>query len=77
MVGEPLFVSLYTIFLTYGGIFRLTFNHKSFVIVSDPMVAKHILKDNSKSYSRGILVEILDFVMGKGLIPVDGEVWSI
>lgn len=75
VVGEPFFVPLYRLFLTYGGVFRLTFGPKSFVIVSDPMVAKHILKDNSKSYSKGILAEILDFVMGKGLIPADGEVW--
>ncbi|CAI7830192.1 unnamed protein product [Closterium sp. NIES-54] len=46
-----------------------------FVIVSDPVVAKHILRDNAKSYSKGILSEILDFVMGQGLIPADGEVW--
>jgi beta-ring hydroxylase len=26
---------------------------------------------------QGILAEILEFVMGKGLIPADGEVWRI
>lgn len=77
VVGEPFFVPLYNLFLAYGGVFRLKFGPKSFVIVSDPMVAKHILKDNSKSYSKGILAEILEFVMGKGLIPADGEVWRV
>ena len=113
VVGEPFFVPLYRLFLTYGGIFRLTFHPKSFVTILDPMVAKHILKDNSKSYSKvtncsdclklstqlcrlflsnmtvarssivlildmqGILAEILDFIMGKGLIPADGEVRCI
>ncbi|KAF7154646.1 hypothetical protein RHSIM_Rhsim01G0115800 [Rhododendron simsii] len=24
---------------------------------------------------KGILAEILEFVMGKGLIPADGEIW--
>ncbi|VFQ83570.1 unnamed protein product [Cuscuta campestris] len=51
--------------------------HMSFLIVSDPSIAKHILKDNSKAYSKGILAEILDFVMGKGLIPADGETWRV
>ncbi|KAL1204949.1 Protein LUTEIN DEFICIENT 5 [Cardamine amara subsp. amara] len=73
--NEAFFIPLYELFLTYGGIFRLTFGPKSFLIVSDPSIAKHILKDNAKSYSKGILAEILDFVMGKGLIPADGEVW--
>ncbi|XP_075081213.1 protein LUTEIN DEFICIENT 5, chloroplastic [Nicotiana tabacum] len=75
--NEAFFIPLYELFLTYGGIFRLTFGPKSFLIVSDPSIAKHILKDNSKAYSKGILAEILDFVMGKGLIPADGEIWRV
>ncbi|RZB93802.1 Protein LUTEIN DEFICIENT 5, chloroplastic isoform B [Glycine soja] len=47
------FIPLYELYLTYGGIFRLTFGPK------------------------GILAEILDFVMGKGLIPADGEIWRV
>ncbi|CAI5975863.1 unnamed protein product [Closterium sp. NIES-65] len=54
---------------------EFTVASRRFVIVSDPVVAKHILRDNAKSYSKGILSEILDFVMGQGLIPADGEVW--
>ncbi|CAN1765621.1 Protein LUTEIN DEFICIENT 5, chloroplastic [Linum perenne] len=75
--SEAFFIPLYELFLTYGGIFRLTFGPKSFLIVSDPAIAKHILKDNSKGYSKGILAEILEFVMGKGLIPADGEIWRV
>ncbi|KAA8538894.1 hypothetical protein F0562_025586 [Nyssa sinensis] len=75
--SEAFFIPLYDLYLTYGGIFKLTFGPKSFLIVSDPSIAKHILRDNSKSYSKGILAEILEFVMGKGLIPADGEIWRI
>ncbi|KAJ1443535.1 Cytochrome P450 [Sesbania bispinosa] len=75
--SEAFFIPLYELYLTYGGIFRLTFGPKSFLIVSDPSIAKHILKDNAKAYSKGILAEILDFVMGKGLIPADGEIWRV
>ncbi|KAI4302023.1 hypothetical protein L6164_035245 [Bauhinia variegata] len=75
--SEAFFIPLYELYLTYGGIFRLTFGPKSFLIVSDPSIARHILKDNSKAYSKGILAEILDFVMGKGLIPADGEIWRV
>lgn len=75
--GQAFFIPLYELFLTYGGIFRLNFGPKSFLIVSDPEIAKHILKDNSKAYSKGILAEILEFVMGQGLIPADGEIWRV
>ncbi|XP_023910008.1 protein LUTEIN DEFICIENT 5, chloroplastic [Quercus suber] len=75
--SEAFFIPLYELFLTYGGIFRLNFGPKSFLIVSDPSIAKHILRENSKAYSKGILAEILEFVMGTGLIPADGEVWRI
>ncbi|XP_051120146.1 protein LUTEIN DEFICIENT 5, chloroplastic [Andrographis paniculata] len=74
---EPFFKPLYELYLTYGGIFRLMFGPKSFIIVSDPSISKHILKDNPKAYSKGILAEILEFVMGKGLIPADGEIWRV
>ncbi|KAM7532134.1 hypothetical protein LguiB_035544 [Lonicera macranthoides] len=75
--SEAFFIPLYELYLTYGGIFRLTFGPKSFLIVSDPSIAKHILRDNSKAYSKGILAEILEFVMGTGLIPADGDVWRV
>ncbi|XP_020581080.1 protein LUTEIN DEFICIENT 5, chloroplastic [Phalaenopsis equestris] len=75
--GQAFFIPLYELYLIYGGIFRLTFGPKSFLIVSDPVLAKHILKDNCKAYSKGVLAEILDFVMGKGLIPADGEIWRV
>ncbi|CAJ2633385.1 unnamed protein product [Trifolium pratense] len=75
--SEAFFIPLYELYITYGGIFRLNFGPKSFLIVSDPAIAKHILKDNAKGYSKGILAEILDFVMGKGLIPADGEIWKV
>ncbi|ERM98042.1 protein LUTEIN DEFICIENT 5, chloroplastic [Amborella trichopoda] len=75
--SAPFFIPLYELFLTYGGLFRLKFGPKSFLIVSDPSIAKRILRENSKAYSKGILAEILEFVMGQGLIPADGEVWRV
>uniref|UniRef100_A0A0D3FC39 Cytochrome P450 n=1 Tax=Oryza barthii TaxID=65489 RepID=A0A0D3FC39_9ORYZ len=77
VTGQAFFIPLYDLFLAYGGIFRLNFGPKSFLIVSDPAIAKHILRDNSKAYSKGILAEILEFVMGTGLIPADGEIWRV
>jgi len=77
IVGQPVFVPLYNLFRVYGGVFRLSFGPKSFVVVSEPAVAKQVLLENAGNYSKGMLSEILDFVMGTGLIPADGEVWKL
>ena len=39
------------------------------------LAAPQVLLTNAHKYSKGLLSEILDFVMGKGLIPADGEIW--
>ena len=44
---------------------------------SPPLVPPQILLTNANKYSKGLLSEILDFVMGQGLIPADGEVWKV
>ena len=36
-----------------------------------------VLVTNAAKYSKGLLSEILDFVMGQGLIPADGDVWKV
>jgi beta-ring hydroxylase len=77
IVGQPVFVPLYKLFLIYGKVFRLSFGPKTFVIISDSQLAKQILLTNAANYSKGLLSEILDFVMGTGLIPADGEVWRV
>jgi cytochrome P450 len=52
------------------------FGPKSFIVVSDPTIAKFILKDNSKAFDKGVLAEILEPIMGKGLIPADFDTWK-
>ena len=56
-------------------IFRLAFGPKVFIVVSDPELTKQVLVTDAANYSKGLLSEILDFVMGQGLIPADGDVW--
>jgi len=78
LVGdEPLFMALYNMFLDSGGVFRLSFGPKCFIVVSDPVVAKHLLKENYENYDKGVLAEILKPIMGKGLIPADLETWRV
>ncbi len=60
-----MFVPLYKLFLVYGKIFRLSFGPKTFVVISDPAYTRQILLTNADKYSKGLLSEILDFVMGQ------------
>lgn len=74
---EPLFKALYKWFLESGGVYKLVFGPKAFVVVSDPVVVRHLLKENAFNYDKGVLAEILEPIMGKGLIPADLETWKV
>ena len=77
LAGGPLFLLLNRYYKEYGSVFKLAFGPKSFIVISDPIMAKHILKDYPNNYDKGILAEILEPVMGKGLIPADPETWKV
>lgn len=77
LAGGPLFLLLEKYYKKYGSVFKLAFGPKSFIVISDPIMVKHILKDNPLGYDKGILAEILEPVMGKGLIPADPETWKV
>ena len=62
---------------SYGSPYKLCFGPKSFLVVSDPIQARHLLRDASKKYDKGVLAEILKPIMGRGLIPADPETWAI
>lgn len=44
LAGGPLFLLLNKYFQTYGPIFNLSFGPKSFLVISDPVMAKAVLK---------------------------------
>nr|ATG70863.1 cytochrome P450 [Callitropsis vietnamensis] len=76
LFGKPLFISLYDWFIEHGSVYKLAFGPKSFLVVSDPIVARHILRENAFAYDKGVLADILEPIMGKGLIPADLETWK-
>ncbi|CAL1149471.1 unnamed protein product [Cladocopium goreaui] len=47
------------------------------MVVSDPQILKHILREKVFNYDKGVLGEVLEDVMGKGLIPADFETWRV
>ncbi|CAN6991178.1 hypothetical protein IGI04_003468 [Brassica rapa subsp. trilocularis] len=71
LFGKPLFLSLYDWFMEHGGVYKLAFGPKAFVVISDPIVAACPQRE------RGVLAEILDPVMGKGLISADLDTWKL
>ena len=77
LAGGPLFLLLHDYCKKYGPIYKLAFGPKSFIVVSDPVIVKYILKENPLNYDKGILAEILQPIMGKGLIPADPETWKV
>ncbi|CAN0269998.1 unnamed protein product, partial [Discosporangium mesarthrocarpum] len=60
-----------------GPVYKLAFGPRSFIVVSDPVMAKHVLKSNVGDYDKGVLASILEPIMGKGLIPADPETWKV
>ncbi|CAN6859263.1 unnamed protein product [Brassica oleracea] len=44
--------------------------------MKNPIVARHVLGENTFS-DKGVLAEILQPIMGKGLIPVDLDAWKL
>jgi len=61
----------------FGDVYKMCFGPKSFMVVSDPQMMKHILRESVFNYDKGVLGEVLEEVMGKGLIPADFETWRI
>ena len=43
IVNEPFFVPLYSLFRAYGPIFKLCIGPQTFVVISDPKLAKQVL----------------------------------
>jgi cytochrome P450 len=78
LAGGPLFLLLAKYFQDYGPIFNLSFGPKSFLVISDPVMARHILRESpTDQYCKGMLAEILEPIMGKGLIPADPVTWKV
>jgi len=73
---EALFLGMKAYFDRYGSVFKMCFGPKSFLVVSDPVVTRRILRENNRAYDKGALAVVLEDIMGKGLIPADPETWA-
>ena len=72
-----MFIGLQRYFQNYGSPYKLCFGPKSFLVISDAVQAKHVLREASTQYDKGLLGELLEPIMGRGLIPADPTTWKV
>jgi hypothetical protein len=66
-IGDgTMFIGLQNYYQQNGSPYKLCFGPKSFLVISDPVQARHILRDANTKYDKGVLAEILEPIMGKG-----------
>jgi len=76
-MGETIHMGLYSYFKKVSSTYKLCFGPKSFLVLNDPISARHVLRDATAKYDKGMLAELLEPIMGKGLIPADQETWKV
>ncbi|XP_028789984.1 carotene epsilon-monooxygenase, chloroplastic [Neltuma alba] len=76
LLGGALFLPLFKWMNEYGPIYRLAAGPRNFVVVSDPAVAKHVLK-NYGTYAKGLVSEVSEFLFGSGFAIAEGALWTV
>nr|QNS29974.1 cytochrome P450 [Nothapodytes nimmoniana] len=76
LLGGALFLPLFKWMNEYGPIYRLAAGPRNFVVVNDPAIAKHVLRNYGK-YSKGLISEVSEFLFGSGFAIAEGQLWTI
>ncbi|RAL51662.1 hypothetical protein DM860_010380 [Cuscuta australis] len=76
LLGGALFLPLLKWMNEYGHIYRLAAGPKNFVVVSDPSIAKHVLRNYGK-YAKGLVSEVSEFLFGSGFAIAEGPLWTV
>jgi hypothetical protein len=61
--------------LQHGSVYKLAFGPKSFVVVSDPIVARHILRESAFSYDKVFCLTYTTIVLSQLMITINSR-WS-
>ncbi|KAF5473731.1 hypothetical protein F2P56_005693 [Juglans regia] len=75
LLGGALFLPLFKWMNDYGPIYRLAAGPRNFVVVSDPTIAKHVLRNYGR-YSKGLVSEVSEFLFGSGFAIAEGPLWT-
>ncbi|KAI9122036.1 hypothetical protein K1719_006725 [Acacia pycnantha] len=76
LLGGALFLPLFKWMNEYGPIYRLAAGPRNFVVVSDPAIAKHVLRNYGK-YAKGLVSEVSEFLFGSGFAIAEGALWTV
>ena len=76
LLGGALFLPLFKWMNEYGPIYRLAAGPRNFVVVSDPAIAKHVLRNYGK-YGKGLVAEVSEFLFGSGFAIAEGPLWTV
>uniref|UniRef100_A0A5B6YVF4 Carotene epsilon-monooxygenase n=1 Tax=Davidia involucrata TaxID=16924 RepID=A0A5B6YVF4_DAVIN len=76
LLGGALFLPLFKWMNDYGPIYRLAAGPRNFVVVSDPAIAKHVLRNYGK-YTKGLVAEVSEFLFGSGFAIAEGPLWTV
>lgn len=60
----------------YGNTFQLNILDRVAVLSTEPDVAKYILVDNNKNYTKSFAYDIIKIFLGEGLLTAEGEYWK-
>lgn len=77
LLGGALFLPLFKWMNQYGPIYRLAAGPRNFVIVSDPAIAKHVLRNYGTKYGKGLVAEVSEFLFGSGFAIAEGSLWTV
>ncbi|GLT89867.1 hypothetical protein SLE2022_078290 [Rubroshorea leprosula] len=76
LLGGALFLPLFKWMNENGPIYRLAAGPRNFVVVSDPAIAKHVLRNYGK-YAKGLVSEVSEFLFGSGFAIAEGSLWTV
>ncbi|KAJ3681916.1 hypothetical protein LUZ60_014489 [Juncus effusus] len=77
LLGGALFLPLYKWMVENGPVYRLAAGPRNFVVVSDPAVAKHVLRNYGSIYAKGLVSEVSEFLFGSGFATAEGSLWMV
>lgn len=81
LLGGALFQALYKWMVESGPVYLLpTGPVSSFLVISDPAAAKHVLRSTDNStrnlYDKGLVAEVAKFLFGDGFAIAGGDLWK-
>ncbi|EPS64627.1 hypothetical protein M569_10150 [Genlisea aurea] len=77
LLGGALFLPLFKWMNQYGPIYRLAAGPRNFVVVSDPSIARHVLRNYGTKYGKGLVAEVSEFLFGSGFAIAEDSLWTV